>query len=77
MERKNKGADCFAVTAKLICVFVFAYSKRRFSHDAAHIWTVLSINLNCISNEIEVDLKIYYHYTICIVVQKKVDFDFF
>ena len=26
----------FAVTAKLICVFVFAYAKSRFSHDAAH-----------------------------------------
>ena len=25
----------FAVTAKLICVFVFAYAKSRFSHDAA------------------------------------------
>ena len=27
----------FAVTAKLICIFVFAYAKSRFSHDAAHI----------------------------------------
>ena len=27
----------FAVTAKLICVFVFAYEKSWFSHDAAHI----------------------------------------
>ena len=26
----------FAVTAKLICVFVFAYAKSRFSHDEAH-----------------------------------------
>ena len=26
----------FAVTAKLICVFVFAYAKIRFSHVAAH-----------------------------------------
>ena len=25
------------VTAKLICIFVFAYAKSRFSHDAAHI----------------------------------------
>ena len=30
---ENKGA----VTAKLICVFVFAYAKCWFSHDAAHI----------------------------------------
>ena len=26
-----------AVTAKLICVFVFAYAKCWFSHDVAHI----------------------------------------
>ena len=34
---KTKALICFAVTAKLICVFVFAYSKSRFSHDAAHL----------------------------------------
>ena len=33
---ENKGADSFAVTAKLICVFVFANTKSRFSHDEAH-----------------------------------------
>ena len=33
---ENKGAISFAVTAKLICAFVFAYAKIRFSHDAAH-----------------------------------------
>ena len=27
----------FAVTAKLICVFVFAYAQSRFSHDASGI----------------------------------------
>ena len=27
----------FAVTAKLICVFVFAQAKSRFSYNAAHI----------------------------------------
>ena len=31
------GADQFRGTAKLICVFVFAYAKSRFSHDAALI----------------------------------------
>ena len=30
----------FAVTAKLICIFVFAYAKSRFSHDAAQINTI-------------------------------------
>ena len=35
---KNKGADqSFAVTAKLICVFVFTYAKCWFSCDAAHM----------------------------------------
>ena len=27
----------FAVTAKLICVFVFAYAKSWFSHNEAHL----------------------------------------
>ena len=36
---KNKG------TAKLICVFVFAYAKCRFSHDEAHIEHEISITL--------------------------------
>ena len=34
---KTKALISFAVTAKLICVFVFAYTKIWFSHDAAHI----------------------------------------
>ena len=34
---KTKALTSFAVTAKLICVFVFAYAKSRFSHDAAHM----------------------------------------
>ena len=34
---KTKALISFAVTAKLICVFVFAYAKIRFSHDAAHM----------------------------------------
>ena len=31
---KTKVLISFVVTAKLICVFVFAYAKNRFSHDA-------------------------------------------
>ena len=27
----------FAFSAKLICIFVYAYAKSRFSHDAAQI----------------------------------------
>ena len=33
---KTKALISFAVTAKLICVFVFAYAKCLFSHDKAH-----------------------------------------
>ena len=33
---KTKALISFAVTAKLICAFVFAYAKSRFSHDEAH-----------------------------------------
>ena len=34
---KTKALISFAVTAKLICSFVFAYAKSQFSYDAAHI----------------------------------------
>ena len=36
---KTKALISFVVTAKLICVFVFAYAKRWISHDAAHVMT--------------------------------------
>ena len=34
---KTKALISSAVTAKLICVFVFAYTKSRFSYDEAHL----------------------------------------
>ena len=34
---KTKTLISFAATVKLICAFVFAYAKIRFSHDAAHL----------------------------------------
>ena len=34
---KTKALISFAVTAKLICYFVFAYAKSRFSHNEAHL----------------------------------------
>ena len=34
---KTKALISFAVTAKLICVFVFAYANCWFSHEAAQI----------------------------------------
>ena len=51
LDLGSRGIDCtirvaktralinFAVTAKLICVFVFAYAKRQFSHDASHFFS--------------------------------------
>ena len=38
------------VTAKLICVFVFAYAKHWFSHDTAHICS-FSESLFCLGEE--------------------------
>ena len=35
---KTKALISFAVITKLICVFVFAYAKKFFSHDAAHLY---------------------------------------
>ena len=34
---KTKALISCAVTAQLICVFVFAYAKSRFSHNVAHL----------------------------------------
>ena len=34
---KTKALISFAVTVQLICVFVFAYAKCRFSHNEAHM----------------------------------------
>ena len=34
---KTKVLISCAVTVKLICVFVFIYAKRRFSHEEAHM----------------------------------------
>ena len=38
---KTKALISFAATTKLIGVFVFAYAKSWFSHDAAHFTSVL------------------------------------
>ena len=34
---KTKALISFAVTARLICAFVFAYAKIQFPHDVAHM----------------------------------------
>ena len=38
---KTKALISCEATAQLICVFVFAYTKSRFSHDTAHIFELL------------------------------------
>ena len=38
---KTKALISFAVTAKQICVFVFAYAKSLFSHDSAQFKIIL------------------------------------
>ena len=38
---KTKALISFAVTAKLICVFVLAYAESRVSHNEAHISQLL------------------------------------
>ena len=40
---KTKALISFAVTAKLICVFVFTYAKCWFSHDAAHLFALMLV----------------------------------
>ena len=37
---ENKGADQLR-EAKLICIFVFAYAKCLFSHDASQLWLLM------------------------------------
>ena len=42
---KTKALISLVVTAKLICVFAFAYAKSRFSHDEAQLMILLFIFL--------------------------------
>ena len=51
MYCENKGADQFAVTAKLICVFVFAYAKSQFSHNEADIISAHNTSLEYLSTD--------------------------
>ena len=41
---KTKALISLAVTAKLICVFVFAYTKSRFSHKETQIIVVEKVS---------------------------------
>ena len=44
---KTKALISCVVTAQLICSFVFAYAKSRFSHDAAHLKVCMVAQLIC------------------------------
>ena len=70
---KTKALISFAVTAKVICVFVFAYAKCWFSHDAAHIIypivgveaTLLSLSINTrtvLGNRRDLGYNLYMQY---------------
>ena len=56
---ENKDAD--QLSAKLICVFVFAYAQRWFSHDAAQIQFLPF--LNCV-NRMPLNFECKYLHTI-------------
>ena len=43
---KTKALISFAVTAKLICAFVFAYADCLFSHAAAQIYLTFIIDMH-------------------------------
>ena len=56
---KTKALISFAVTAKLICAFVFAYADCWFCHEAAHLFisqmyrnTISENNASEINNEL-------------------------
>ena len=59
---KTKTKISFAVTAKLICVFVFAYAERWFSHDAAQSLNNLLLKSRLLWNKqnmFQVQMKVY------------------
>ena len=41
---KTKALIGFAVTAKVICVFVFEYVKRWFSHNTAQLNFIINLD---------------------------------
>ena len=61
---KTKALISFAVTAKLICVFVFAYLKSRFSHNKAHFCSEKEFCSKAISTA----LFLHFKHEICLPV---------
>ena len=52
---KTMALNSFAVTAKLICVFVFAYADCWFSHEAAQMCVNTRIKVNIWRVRIEIN----------------------
>ena len=67
---KTKALISFAVTAKLICVFVFTYAKSWFSHDLAH--TILAVKTKASDSMLGWAANIY----LCFVESAKSKFSF-
>ena len=65
---KTKALISLAVTAKLIRAFVFAYAKKRFSHDAAHI----SFS-DCCTAQAELSLR-WVFWSYCFVICRHISF---
>ena len=55
---KTKALISFAVTAKLICVFVFAYAKSQFSHDAAHTIMILTFGTGSAGQTVQTSVRL-------------------
>ena len=52
---KRKALISCAVTVQLICAFVFAYAKSRFSHEAVHMNRVVRKPVFCICENKDAD----------------------
>ena len=64
---KTKALISFEVTAKLICVFVFAYADCLFSHEAAQ----MSITSNKIQKvHLVLHLKFLYYYRYYLIIDE-------
>ena len=62
---KTKALISFADTAKLICIFVFAYSIGRFSHNEAHIGSKVLDTQGVCCNQPKIHTKRSFHRDIC------------
>ena len=61
---KTKTLISFAVTAMLICVFVFAYAKSRFSHDEANMGgdvAIYNFKFFCLDNKVALNAALLNH----------------